>query len=273
MQVRILGAHQSETAAWRFTSILVDGVLALDAGGLAATLTLEEQLALRAVLLSHHHWDHLKDLPALGYTLVGAASAGRSRASLDVYCTEEVRQVIADRLLREGFWMDFFRTPSPDDPAFRHQPIEPCGEIVVGPYQVRVVPTLHSVPTVGFEIVGADGARLYYTGDNGAGCGASWATTRPDVLVTECTYSDERRQRQGDHLYGHLCPAELATALQVFRAAQGYLPRVVVVHVNPFDEPRIRAELAQVARDLGAAIDVASEGTTVAVSASSDPAR
>ena len=42
MEIRTLGAHSQETAATRLTAILVDGVLALDAGALTSTLTYGE---------------------------------------------------------------------------------------------------------------------------------------------------------------------------------------------------------------------------------------
>jgi len=47
-------------------SLLVDEELAIDAGSLASGLTFEEQARLSAVLLSHGHYDHVRDVPAVG---------------------------------------------------------------------------------------------------------------------------------------------------------------------------------------------------------------
>jgi hypothetical protein len=66
-------------------------------------------------------------------------------------------------------------------------------------------------------------------------------------------------------MHGHLCPSQLQTELETFRARQGYVPRVYVVHVNPFYEEAIRCELADGARLLGAAIVIASEGDAIQV--------
>ncbi len=41
MQVRLLGAHQGASCDIGFMSLLVDGKLAIDAGGLTSALTLE----------------------------------------------------------------------------------------------------------------------------------------------------------------------------------------------------------------------------------------
>jgi glyoxylase-like metal-dependent hydrolase (beta-lactamase superfamily II) len=65
LEVRILGAHSGEAKGLRMSSILVDGVLALDAGGLTSNLSLSEQQKIRAVLITHHHFDHSRDLVTL----------------------------------------------------------------------------------------------------------------------------------------------------------------------------------------------------------------
>ena len=68
MRVRVLGAHNLEAAGARHTCFLIDGVLAVDAGSLASSLTLEEQGGIRALLITHQHFDHVRDLPTLGLT-------------------------------------------------------------------------------------------------------------------------------------------------------------------------------------------------------------
>ena len=65
MELKVLGCHGGETAQHRTTSFLVDGRLALDAGATTAMLTLEEQMALDAVVVSHAHLDHVRDLASL----------------------------------------------------------------------------------------------------------------------------------------------------------------------------------------------------------------
>ena len=49
MHIRLLGVHQGESRNTKFLSILVDEVLAVDAGSLTSGLTFEEQKLLRPV--------------------------------------------------------------------------------------------------------------------------------------------------------------------------------------------------------------------------------
>ena len=44
MKIEFLGAHTTETRSTRLSSLLIDDVLALDAGGLTSSLSLAEQL-------------------------------------------------------------------------------------------------------------------------------------------------------------------------------------------------------------------------------------
>ncbi len=69
MRLRILGVHNMESRATRLTAHLVDGVLALDAGGLTRSLDFADQRRIRAVILTHRHFDHVRDLLPLGLAM------------------------------------------------------------------------------------------------------------------------------------------------------------------------------------------------------------
>lgn len=262
MEVRILGAHQCETAHCKFTTILIDRVLAVDAGSLAGALTLDQQRAVRDVLITHQHWDHTKDLAGFGFNRFNARLEDRQVPPARIYCSAAVRQELVDRILAPGYWMDFFALPSPAEPTFTFHDVAPGASFDVGPYRVRSVPINHSVPTNGYLVLDSSGRSTYYTSDNGPGCGTAWATTEPRLLITECTYSNDAAANGIGERHGHLCPRQLRIELETFRRARGYLPRVAIVHVNPFYEKQVRVELADVAGELGSPIEVAKEGQT-----------
>jgi hypothetical protein len=52
----------------------------------------------------------------------------------------------------------------------------------------------------------------------------------------------------------------LTEELIEFRRVNKYLPRVTVIHVSPQHEPEIEREVREVAKLLGASIDIAHEG-------------
>jgi ribonuclease BN (tRNA processing enzyme) len=265
VQVRFLGAHQCESAGKHFASLLVDDRLAIDAGALTSTLSLDQQLAIEGLLLTHRHWDHIKDVPGFGFNLYSYAMAGFVPRPVDVFASADVFQALTELLLSSRYWLEFFSRPAPSDPILRFREIVDDAPVCFAGYEILPIAANHGIPTNGYQVTDADGRKLYYTSDNGPGSGVQWALASPHVLVTECTFSNAQSDLDGGRMHGHLCPSELQKALEEFRDARGYLPRVAVIHVNPYYEVAIRAELASVARALDAVITVATEGDVLEV--------
>jgi ribonuclease BN (tRNA processing enzyme) len=101
MKIRFLGAHNVETASTKLPGLLVDGVLALDAGSLTSTLSIEEMISLKAVLLTHQHYDHLRDMPMLGMNLF------LNKKSTTIYGAVEVRDALTAHLLNGPLYPRF----------------------------------------------------------------------------------------------------------------------------------------------------------------------
>ena len=80
----------------------------------------------------------------------------------------------------------------------------------------------------------------------------------PHLLITEATAPNKYEESCKDS--GHLTPKLLKEELTVFRELKGYLPRVVLVHMNPEVEEEIRAEIAVVTEELNSPITLGYEG-------------
>jgi ribonuclease BN (tRNA processing enzyme) len=257
VHLQILGGHQVESAEGRATAFLVDGSIAIDAGGLTGGLTMKEQASIDAILLTHYHFDHVSDLP-----YVGLLALEGSR-QIDVHCTQLVHDVLVESLLNGAIWLNLFR-PIPGVPAaaFAHRRVAAGQPFKVKQYDVLPLENRHhSVPVIGYQLTGPDGRRLLYTGDTGPGIHDIWPLVQPDVMLTEVTTPNARESIA--RVAGHLTPALLEAELVAFRDQKGYLPRVVVCHVNQLGEDDVRRELAEVARRLQATIEIAREGMRI----------
>jgi ribonuclease BN (tRNA processing enzyme) len=256
VQFRVLGGHQVESAGGRPTSFLIDDRIALDAGGLLGSLTLEQQDAIDALIITHYHYDHVRDLPFLA---LGALDVARQ---IDVYCTHQAKEVLTQHLLCQPIWPDLFKPLGPMGPSLRHKRIVPGTSFKVGEYEVLPIDNRHhTVPVVGYQFTTPGGKRLVYTGDTGPGIRDVWPLIDPDVLITELTWPNEMRPMAQQA--GHLTPVTLAEELTALRDLKGGLPRIVVCHINQRHEPKVRAELDEVARRLQASIEVADEGMLI----------
>ena len=258
MKIQILGAHLAELKGARLTSLLIDGVLVVDAGGLTSALSLPEQKKIDTVLLTHHHFDHTRDLVTL------AANVGYYwRKQLTVHAPRYTLDIVSRCLLDGQIYANFLEYPSKEKPTLVLEAIEPYGRRTIAGYDVLAVPAKHSVPAVGYQITSPDGKSFFYTGDTTAGISESWQHISPQLLITEVAgpnkFEDWLKKA------GHLCPRLLREELMQFRQLKRYLPRVIVVHIgNPFEQ-EIREEVARVAQELEADISLGHEDMQVAL--------
>ena len=251
MDIQVLGAHNCESHKLRLTSLLIDEVLAVDAGSLASSLSFEAQQKLKAVLLTHKHYDHIRDVPAIGMNYYLA------KATIDIYSIQSVHDALANYLLNGELYPKFLEKPE-DKPTIRFTVIEPSKSEQVAGYSILAVPVKHSVPTVGYQVTSPDGKSVFYTGDSGPGLAGCWERVSPQLLIAEVTASDRFKESAGNG--GHLTPTLLEQELIIFRELKGYLPRVVTIHMSPGLEAEIETELATVAAELNSPITLAYEG-------------
>lgn len=254
MKVKILGAHNIASKETGCISLLIDDILAVDAGALASSLTFAEQQNLKAVLLTHQHYDHVRDIPALcmNYYLY--------ENTIDVYSTQSVYDILSTHLLNDILYPDYFTKP-PEKPAINFHTLESGQSASVAGYTVLPVTVKHAVPTIGYQITSADGKKIFYTADTGPGLSDCWREVSPDLLIIELTLLNN--QKHFAHQSGHLTPSLLAGELVSFREINGYLPRVVTVHMNPLDKAAIKDELADAIKALDVEIQLGYEGMEI----------
>jgi ribonuclease BN (tRNA processing enzyme) len=254
MNIKVLGAHNCERQNQKLVSLLIDGVLAIEAGAITSSLSLEEQQKIKAILLTHQHYDHVRDIPALGMSLF------LSGASTKIYSIPAALDILARHFVNEEVYTDFRHKPE-EKPTLSFTVLEPGKEEKIEGYTVLPVPVRHGVPAVGYQVTSADGKSVFYTGDTGPGLSECWRQVKPQLLIIEVTSSDKYAEWAGES--GHLAPSLLKRELESFQKVKGYLPRVAAVHINPDLEGEIAAEVAAVAEALGCSITVAKEGMEI----------
>jgi phosphoribosyl 1,2-cyclic phosphodiesterase len=256
VEIQILGAHQLELKGTRLTSLLIDGTLVVDAGGLTSALSLTEQKKIKAVLLTHHHFDHTRDLVTLA-----ANAAYYWQGQLKVYALSYTLDVVTNCLLDGKIYSNFLEYPSKEKPTLILEAIEPYNGKTIAGYDVLALPVKHSVPTIGYQIISSDGKSLFYTGDTTVGISDCWQHISPQLLIAEVIGPNQ----YGDWLKkaGHLSAELLKEELTQFRQLKGHLPRVIVIHIGNLFEQEIKEEVAQVAQELEADISLGYEDMKV----------
>lgn len=251
MKIQILGAHNCESKSTKLVSLLIDDVLAIDAGALTSSLSFEAQQKIKAILLTHQHYDHIRDIPALGM------NALFHKTTISVYSIQAVYDTLATYLLNGEVYSKFLEKPD-GEPIIKFTVIVPNKVTQIEGYSLLTVPVNHSVPTVGYQITAPDGKILFYTGDTGPGLADCWQHVSPQMLITEVTAPDRYEESARELL--HLTPNLLKQELEQFRKTKGYLPQVFLVHMNPAQEEEIEAEIAAASRSLNNPVRLVREG-------------
>lgn len=239
MKVRVLGCSGGELPRHRTTCFLVDGRLAIDAGALTASLSLEQLLAVDDILLTHSHFDHVKDVPLLSDLLVG-----RRDTPVRVHASTECARTLRESVFNDELWPDFTRIPDRQAPVLEILPFRPGRPFRVGRYGVTPVPVRHPVESVGFVIT--DGRTSFaISGDTGP-TQRFWekvnAEKRLKGLLVELSFPNQLQRLA--NLSGHLTPRTLEGELA--KLEKNGVP-VLLYHLKPAYIAELRRELARLA--------------------------
>ena len=239
MKIRVLGCHGGELPHHRTTCFLIDDKLCLDGGSITSVLELDEILAIDDILLTHSHFDHVKDLPLMTDLLVG-----RRETPVRVHGPDETLRCLGEDVFNNRLWPDFRSIPSAQAPSIAFEPIPLRTKFALQGMQVTAIPVHHPVSSVGYILETPNGA-VVFSGDTGP-TEELWtainATPNVKAVFVELSFPDSM-QWLAD-LSGHLTPRTLVTELEKLdrRGAQIYLYHL---------KPSVSAELKQAVAAMG----------------------
>ncbi|HKI86583.1 MAG TPA: 3',5'-cyclic-nucleotide phosphodiesterase [Thermoanaerobaculia bacterium] len=161
MKIHVLGSFGGESPDCRMTSLLINDVVALDAGSLSQALSLEEQSRVRNIVLSHSHSDHTNSLPFFVENVFGDGNT-----SIDIHAGPATVYALRKHLFNNATWPDFTRIPNHLLPAVRFKEFADETPIIVEGVSFTPIPVNHAVPTHGF-LIEQDGAAVLWSSDTG----------------------------------------------------------------------------------------------------------
>jgi len=240
VELRVIGCHGGETPKHRTCAFVVDDVLAIDAGSLTSGMEIAAQARLAAVVVSHAHLDHIRDLATL------ADNRCQLRApTLEVAGTRATLDTLRRHFFNGVLWPDFSEIPSGGfggPPTIAYRELLPEVPAQIAGKTVRAVLVEHTIETASFIIEGAGGA-LAYSGDTGP-TDRMWEVlnAQPDLraLLMEVSFPD-REQRLAT-VSGHHTPRTLALDLAKHHAPAD-LP-TLLYHIKPVFQPEVERECA-----------------------------
>ena len=242
MRLRVLGCSGSIGGQHnRTTSFLVDQDILIDAGTGVGDLALADLTLIDHIFVTHSHLDHVDSI-AFFLDSVGALRP----KPVTVYATGPTIEILRKNLFNWDIWPDFTVIPTAEEPWLRYQQIEVGQVITLGSRRITVLPAIHTVPAVGYQLDSGKGS-LVFTGDTGPN-EALWTVVNKienlKFLIIETAFSD--RDRRLAELALHLCPSMLAEELaKLQRAAEVY-----ITHLKPSEIELTMQEIEELSGSL-----------------------
>ncbi len=188
---------------------IIDDCVAVDAGSLAMSTTLEQKNKIRDVILTHAHLDHIAGLPLFVDDLFACLTE-----PVCVYATAEVIEVLERDVFNWSVYPRFSELKNNNGLVLKYSPFETGREFNVRHLHIKSVEVNHKVPSVGFII--SDGKRTFAISGDTTKPEKFWEAVNKeenlDALLIECAFPDEMDELAcaSHHLTPKILQSELA---------------------------------------------------------------
>lgn len=236
MKIEVLGGYGGESLGCRMTCLLINDCIALDAGSLSQALSIERQVRVHSILLSHSHVDHTSSIPFFVENVFG-----KTDDSLDIYTSPATVYAIRKYQFNNATWPDFTRLPNHLLPAVRFNELQDEQPFELDGVRFTPIPVDHLVPTHGF-LIEDDHSAVLWSSDTGPTDRLWEIANQTDNLKAICieTSFDNSLQHIADVSY-HLTPQTLEVELRKLKRS---VP-ILLHHLKPPCVDKIRVEVEQ----------------------------
>jgi 3',5'-cyclic-nucleotide phosphodiesterase len=241
MELKIIGCHGGETPRHRTSAFLLDDRLAIDAGSLTSGMELDAQCSLQAVLVSHAHLDHIRDLATIADN-----RAQQGCKPLVIAGTAPTLAILKKHFFNGLLWPDFSTIPSAKSPTIAYLPLKPEVPTKVAGYTVRAILVSHTIETCAFVVESPkDGRAIAYSGDTGP-TQRLWkvldATPNLKAMLMEVSFPND--EQKVATLSGHHTPKTMAADLKKLKISNN-LP-FLLYHIKPSFQAKVERECARI---------------------------
>lgn len=237
MELRVIGCHGGETPRHRTCAFVLDEQLAIDAGSLTSGLEVKDQGALQAVLVSHAHLDHIRDLATLADNRCQLKSP-----PLTIAGTKETIKILKKHFFNGLLWPDFSQIYATDKPTIEYLELKPEKPAVVAGRTVRAILVDHTIEAASFVIEGKDGS-IAYSGDTGP-TERLWEVLneQKDLKALLMEVSFPNREQKLATVSGHHTPKTLAADLKKYNRPKDLA--TLLYHIKPVHQAEVEKECA-----------------------------
>lgn len=217
------------------TTLIVDDVVAFDAGSLGFWGSCCDQRRVEHVFLTHAHLDHIASLPIFLENV-----ADDEPTCPTIYAMPSLIEVLRRDVFNDRLFPDFEKISQNGPPLVHYHPLAAGQTVAAAGLKVTPVPVDHVVPTVGYVVEGPTSAFAFVT--DTAPTDAVWAvanrTPNLKAVFLEVTFPESHAWLA--KVSKHLTPSLFAAEVAKLRPA---VP-VYAIHVKARFREAVVAEVA-----------------------------
>lgn len=225
----------SPSCRQHLTSIVVNDLIAFDAGSLAMAATADDRKRIRDIVISHAHLDHVAGLPLFIDDLFSTLDE-----PIRIHVSSEVKNVLEEHIFNWSIYPRFSELQNDFGPVAEYRTFEPGQEFSVAGLSILAIEVNHKVPSCGF-VISAEGKTVAMTGDT-APTEVFWRHVNSlksvDAVLIECAFPNELADLA--EISHHLTPGRLDAELRKLDRSDC---QIFIANIKPVFRDRTVTEL------------------------------
>ncbi len=235
MKVKLLPSNM-QAQLQTLTTFLINDQVTIDAGSLAVALTPDEMSAIRHVIITHSHNDHIAGLPILI-----AEAFAQLDTPITIYGINEVIEALKAHIFNDKISPDFtkIKLTSGRDGAIRYQILEPRKTVEIAGLRVTPIPVNHTVPACGMRVEDQS-ATIIFSADTYVTdelWEAASAAANLKAIFVDVSYPNEMEDLA--QVAKHFTPQSLAADLKKLKCEAD----IYAMHIKPGNRRRVIDQL------------------------------
>lgn len=207
------------------TTLVLDDVVALDAGSLAMACSAQQRASIRDIIISHAHLDHVAGLPLFIDDLFATLTE-----PVRIHATAEVIEVLETHVFNWKVYPRFSELTNDFGPVAEYVEFQPGGSFDIRHLTVAAIEVEHKVQSCGFIISDAD-TTIAVTGDT-APTDSFWSRVNElasvRAVLIECAFPNELSELAS--LSFHMTPNDMRMELEKLKRTDC---EVFVTNIKP----------------------------------------
>jgi len=191
------------------TCFVIDDSVAIDAGSLAMSASDDQQSAIRNIVVTHAHLDHIAGLPLFIDDLFASLTE-----PVTVHATQPVIDTLENDIFNWSVYPRFSELSNANGPVLKYEAFGQAEEFTVRHLTLRAVEMNHKVPSTGF-LISDTNSTIALSGDTSSTDGF-WklinSAERLSAILLECAFPDELHDLAD--VSHHLTPSGMAVELE-----------------------------------------------------------